>query len=92
MEAECEAAEQAGDDAVYQDTYQRWEVVEENIARLEAEMTECNSILQEKYYQQRVATAQSGRRPTASSNAIQTSAAATTEWLTESKLNLLHNN
>ena len=65
LEAECDKAEEAGDDALYQETYAKWETVEANIARLEAELTECNGVMMEKYYQQRVATAQSGSRPTA---------------------------
>ena len=62
LEDICEQAENQGDDAKYADAESRWEIVEAAIGVLEAENQECNNIMQEKYYQQRVATAQSGSR------------------------------
>jgi len=60
LEAECEEAEDDG--ALYAMKESKWEKVDENVRLLEEALTELNRIQQEKYYQQRVATAQSGSR------------------------------
>lgn len=62
LEGACVKAEAIGDDAAYEMYELQWEQVEENIAMLETELNAVNQIMQEKYYQQRVATAQSGSR------------------------------
>ena len=51
LEANCAQAESAGDDAVYAMFEAQWEQVDENIAMMEGELSACNQIIQEKYYQ-----------------------------------------
>ena len=62
LEKSCEQAEATGQDAAYEMFEAQWEQVEENITTIESEHHACNQIMQEKYYQQRLATAESGTR------------------------------
>ena len=62
LENLCAVAEEAEDDVKYAEIESRWEIVDANVTLLEKDLSDCNSIMQEKYYQQRVATAQSGAR------------------------------
>ena len=46
----CAEAEEAEDDVKYAEIESRWEIVDANVTLLEKDLSDCNSIMQEKYY------------------------------------------